>query len=212
MMKVKIDAQTIVDLNKEYRDKSPLEIISFALSISEKPLISTSFGAYSAALLFESVKVNEDIQIIWCDTGYNTEATYNHANYLIETLKLRIDIFTPKLTTAFIKNRIGEPTLENPDHELFSDIVKIEPFSRAFSKYNPDVWLTNIRMNQTSLRESLDIFSMSCNGNLKVAPFYYFSDKEMLQFLEENKLPVEFDYYDPVKALENRECGIHFSN
>lgn len=212
MIKEKIDAQNIVDLNNEYRDKSPLEIISFALSISERPLISTSFGAYSAALLSESVKVKKDIQIIWCDTGYNTEATYKHANNLIDDLKLSIEIFTPKLTTAFIKNRIGEPTLDNPDHELFSDIVKIEPFGRAFNKYNPDVWLTNIRMNQTSLRETLDIFSVSCNGNLKVAPFFYFSDKEMLQFIEENDLPVEFDYYDPVKALENRECGIHFSS
>lgn len=204
--------QEIEDLNKEYRNKSPFEIISFALSIAERPLISTSFGAYSAALLSETVKIKEDIQVIWCDTGYNTDATYRHVNKLIETLKLQIDIFTPKLTTAFIKNRIGEPTVDNPDHELFSDIVKIEPFSRAFNKYDPDVWFTNIRMNQTSLRDTLDIFTVSCNGNLKVAPFYYFSNEDMLQFLNENNLPVEFDYFDPVKALENRECGIHFSN
>ncbi|MBV1923215.1 MAG: phosphoadenosine phosphosulfate reductase family protein [Flavobacteriaceae bacterium] len=212
MVKENFSIQDIETLNKEYRNKSPLEVISFVMSISERPLISTSFGAYSAALLAECVKVKKDIQVIWCDTGYNTDATYTHANFLIDTLKLSIDIFTPKLTTAFIKNRIGEPNLDNPNHELFSDIVKIEPFSRAFNKYNPDVWLTNIRKNQTSLRETLDIFSLSCNGNLKIAPFYYFSDQEMLQFLKENNLPVEFDYYDPVKALENRECGIHFSN
>jgi len=212
MVKDNFSLQEIAALNKKYRNKSPFEIIKYALSIAERPLISTSFGAYSAALLSETVKFKEDIQVIWCDTGYNTDATYRHVNKLIDTLKLRIDIFTPKLTTAFIKNRIGEPTLENPDHELFSDLVKIEPFSRAFNKYNPDVWLTNIRMNQTSHRKTLNIFNLSCNGNLKIAPFFYFSDQEMLQFLKENNLPVEFDYYDPVKALENRECGIHFSN
>lgn len=212
MIKENFSVQEIESLNRTYKEKSPIEIISFALSLAERPLISTSFGAYSAALLAECVKVKNNIQVIWCDTGYNTEATYKHANFLIDSLQLNIDIFTPKLTTAFIKNRIGEPTLDNPDHELFSDIVKIEPFSRAFNKYNPDVWLTNIRKNQTSLRESLNIFSVSCNGNLKVAPFFYFSTKDMMQFLTENELPIEFDYYDPVKAMENRECGIHFRN
>jgi len=212
MIKEKIDAKDIDFLNKKYRDKSPLEIISFALSYAKKPLVSTSFGAYSAALLLTCQQVKKNIQIIWCDTGYNTEATYKHANFLIDSLQLNIDIFTPKFTTAFIKIYIGEPSLDNPKHKLFSNLVKIEPFSRAFNKYNPDVWLTNIRMNQTSLRKTLDIFTVSCNGNLKVAPFFYYSDQKMIRFLKKNDLPVEFDYYDPVKALENRECGIHFRN
>ena len=31
-------------------------------------------------------------------------------------------------------------------------------------------------------------------------------------YIKDKKLPIEFDYFDPVKALENRECGIHLKH
>ena len=33
--------------------------------------------------------------------------------------------------------------------------------------------------------------------------------EDLDKYLEENKLPNEFKYFDPTKALENRECGLH---
>ena len=33
--------------------------------------------------------------------------------------------------------------------------------------------------------------------------------KVFITYLEENNLPNEFKYFDPTKALENRECGLH---
>ena len=34
-------------------------------------------------------------------------------------------------------------------------------------------------------------------------------DVDLDKYMEENKLPNEFKYFDPTKALENRECGLH---
>lgn len=205
----KITRQNIHLFNENVRFEDPLEIISFALEQSERPLVTTSFGAYSAGLLWACNSIKKDIQVIWCDTGYNTEATYQHAHYLIEKLALNIEIFTPKYTTAFINSKIGMPDINNPNHPIFSEKVKLEPFERAFKKYQPDVWFTNVRKGQTQHREALDVFSFSKEGILKVSPFYHYDDATLDHFLKERKLPVEFDYFDPVKALENRECGIH---
>ncbi len=204
-----ITPQNIELFNRNLRYESPEEIVSFVLEISETPIVTTSFGAYSAAILHLCSSLKKDIPVIWCDTGYNTSATYKHVQRLTELLELNLDIFTPKLTTAFINNTLGQPDINNPNHELFSEQVKLEPFIRAFDTYQPDLWFTNLRKGQTRHRENLDILSFGTSGVLKVSPFYHFSDHQLLEYLEQHELPAEFDYYDPVKVLSNRECGIH---
>ncbi|MEL6811233.1 MAG: phosphoadenosine phosphosulfate reductase family protein [Bacteroidota bacterium] len=208
----KITSQNIALFNANLRYENPQDIISFVLQLAKRPIVTTSFGAYSAGILHACTQVKKDIQVIWCDTGYNTPATYGHVQRLSDLLQLNLDVFTPKYTTAFIDHMLGRPDVTNPKHQQFSEEVKLEPFQRAFAKHQPDVWFTNLRHGQTAHRDHLDILSFSSTGLLKVSPFFYFSDSQMLAYLEENELPVEFDYFDPVKALEHRECGIHLKN
>ncbi|PVW17109.1 phosphoadenosine phosphosulfate reductase domain-containing protein [Marixanthomonas spongiae] len=204
-----VSEKNIQLFNQNLRYEQPSEIIDFVLQFAKNPWLTTSFGPYSAALLYAVTLEKPDIQVVWCDTGFNTNATYNHARSLIEKLQLNIEICTPKYTTAYIKNKVGEPTIDNPNHGFFSEKVKLEPFREALQKHRPDVWFTNLRKGQTTHRDSLDILSFTNEGILKVCPFYHFTDADLEQFLKAHDLPVEFDYYDPVKALENRECGIH---
>ena len=208
----KITPHNLSLFNENVRFEDPLEIIKFALEYAKKPVITTSFGPYSAAVLHACTRVKKDIPVIWCDTGYNTESTYRHANHLIETLNLNIDIFVPRFTTAYLNNTIGKPRIDNPKHLLFSQMVKLDPFDRAFEKHKPDLWFTNVRKNQTSYRDQLDVFSFSKEGILKVSPFYHYGNESLEAYIQSKKLPLEYNYYDPVKALENRECGIHLNH
>lgn len=207
-----ITAENLTLFNSNLRYEDPLEIVSFTMELYARPVVTTSFGAYSAAVLYACTQVKKEIPVIWCDTGYNTPATYQHARYLSEKLQLNLEIFTPKFTTAYMESTLGRPELGNPNHPEFSERVKLEPFKRAFEKFKPDLWFTNLRKNQTSHRDHLDILSFGKNGVLKVSPFYHFSNNQMLDYLDSLELPVEFDYFDPVKAHEHRECGIHLRN
>jgi phosphoadenosine phosphosulfate reductase len=195
--------------NKRLRKKSPAEIIKWAIKLSEKRVITTSFGTYSAVLLSAFSQIDKNINVLWCDTGYNNFKTYQHANNLIENYKLNINIYTPKQTRGYIDVTLGLPTVDDPKHEDFTELVKLEPFRRALSEHKPEVWFTNIRVRQTEFRDSKDILSYSNDGILKVSPFYYWSDEELNKYLETNMLPKNPDYFDPVKALQSRECGIH---
>ncbi len=208
----KVTNQNIALFNRSLRYESPEEIISFALEISKKPIVTTSFGTYSAAILYAITKVQQDIPVIWCDTGYNTQATYKHVQELSKRLQLNLDIFIPKLTTAFLDSTLGRPEVNNPNHDQFSEKVKLEPFKRAFQKHQPDVWFSNLRKGQTKHRDSLDILSLTKDGVLKVSPFYHYDDEALIGYMKKHNLPVEFDYFDPVKALQHRECGIHLGN
>jgi phosphoadenosine phosphosulfate reductase len=208
----KITSENIHLFNQNLRYEEPKEIISFVLEFAERPLVTTSFGPFSAVILHAVTSIEGTIKVIWCDTGYNTDDTYRHAKELMELFGLNIEIFTPKYTTAYLNNTLGRPHIDNPKHGSFSEKVKLEPFKRALNTHQPDVWFTNLRKGQTAHRDSLDILSFTEDGTLKVSPFFYHDDEALSQYMESFNLPAEFNYFDPVKALENRECGIHLRN
>jgi phosphoadenosine phosphosulfate reductase len=205
----KIMSLNIEQINSELKDKSPIEIITWAISFAKKPLITTNFRPYEVAILKAVIDVKKDIKVIWCDTGYNTVETYKHAEEIIKKLNLKIHLYTPKQTVAHRNAVLGVPSIEDPKHTLFTEQVKLEPFARAMKEHQPDVWFTNLRKGQTAFRNSIDVVSQSKDGIVKVSPFYNWTDEQLDAYLVEQKLPNEFVYFDPTKVESNRECGLH---
>lgn len=196
--------------NKKLKSKNPYEIIEWALNLSNNRIVTTSFGVYSAVLLSTMQKYDKSIRVVWCDTLYNEPSTYEHASILINRYKLNILKYQSLLTKEEIDRTIGLPNLEDNNHAHFSEVVKLEPFRRALKEQNPDLWFTNIRVRQTAYRNKKDILSYSKDGILKVSPFYYWSDQDLDNYIEVHQLPKNKDYFDPIKVLQNRECGVHF--
>lgn len=197
-------------LNQQFKGITPAEIVQWVVSNSARPVITTNFRPYEAAILHAVSEIDPVIKVIWCDTGYNTPQTYKHAKQVIDQLSLNVKLYTPKQTAAYRDALFGGiPDINNPQHEEFTKQVKLEPFLRAMRQQNPDVWFTNLRKGQTSFRDSIDILSYSKDGILKVSPFYHWSDEKLDAYLEQHALPNEFKYFDPTKVLENRECGLH---
>ena len=196
-------------VNKELQTKRPQEIIAWAINWAKKPIVTTNFRPYESAILHAVTQVKDEIKVIWCDTGYNTPNTYQHAEELIEQLKLNVHLYVPQQTSAHRDVVLGIPDVDHPRHKLFTEQVKLEPFKRAMIEHKPDVWFTNLRKGQTAFRDSIDIVSKGSDGLIKISPFYHWTDKELDQYLAENNLPNEFKYFDPTKQLANRECGLH---
>jgi phosphoadenosine phosphosulfate reductase len=205
----KIMSLDLDKINKELKDKSPSEIISWAISFAKNAVITTNFRPYEVAILNAVTEVKKDIKVIWCDTGYNTVQTYKHAEEIIEKLALNIQLYTPKQTVAHRNVVLGVPSIEDPKHAIFTEQVKLEPFARAMKEHQPDVWFTNLRKGQTAFRNSIDVVSLSKDGIVKVSPFYHWYDEQLDAYLKEKNLPNEFTYFDPTKVESNRECGLH---
>lgn len=197
-------------INKKLRNKSPEEIVDWAMQLSNKRIVTTSFGLHSSAILHLVTEKDKDIDVIWCDTGYNTSETYAFAQNLIQNLDLHIHIYKPLLDKTTIETTFGLPYLNDPKFDMFKDTVKLEPFRRALQNHQPDIWFTNIRSGQTEFRDSVDIVSYSKEGILKISPFYYWNNIELDQYLEINNLPKNDNYFDITKVLSHRECGIHY--
>ena len=197
------------ELNKELRHKSPGEIINWGIQRAIKPIVTTNFRPYEGAILHAVSQIKNEIDVIWCDTGYNTPQTYRHADDLIHKLNLNVDLYTPRQTVAYRDVILGVPDVSDPKHVEFTEQVKLEPFRRALLNHKPDVWFANLRKGQTAYRDSIDILSIGTDGILKVSPFYHWTNSELDVYLNQHNIPNEFKYFDPTKQLENRECGLH---
>jgi len=209
--------EAITKANEQLREKSPQEVVEWAIAQADgRAIVSTNFRPYEAVILHLVTQVQPDIRVLWVDHGYNREATYTHAEELKARLNLNIQAFVPKLTAAHYDAAHGgmpEPTEENEAAiKAFSTVMKLEPFQRGMKELSPTVWFTALRKVQNPNRAELDIVSPDNNfGSLKVSPFFNWSDEEMEAYLEDHNLPNEWDYFDPAKADEKRECGLHAS-
>jgi phosphoadenosine phosphosulfate reductase len=199
-------------LNAEYASRRPEDIIAHALSLPGKAVLTTHFGPLEAVILHMATQVVPNLQIVWVDHGYNTKATYRCAEKIITQLALNVDVFTPKVTAARQEAALGGiPAYTEDAHQVFTENFKLEPFRRAMAAHKPAIWLTALRREQTEFRQSLNIFTQDDKGVLKVAPLFFWDEAQMRDYLARHDLPNEDSYYDPTKALENRECGLHTS-
>ena len=203
----------LVRLNSELRAKPWLESVRWAVAQSGgRAIVSTNFRPYEAVILHLAVQVQPDIPVLWVDHGYNRPATYKHAEELRVRLGLNLKAYLPRMTAAH-RDAIYGPIPTTEDEEAlkkFSAVMKLEPFQRGMKELAPTVWLTALRKSQNPNRAGLDIVSRDENfGTLKVSPLFYCTDEDLEAYLAEHQLPNEWDYFDPAKADEKRECGLH---
>jgi phosphoadenosine phosphosulfate reductase len=206
-------AEQIKNANAELRNKSPLEIVKWAVAQAKgRAIVSTNFRPYEAVVLHLATQAQADIPVLWVDHGYNRPATYQHAEELKKLLKLNLKPFLPKISVAHRDAIYGEIPSTDDEAALkeFSAVMKLEPFQRGMKELAPTVWITALRKVQNPNRAELDIVSEDKNfGALKVSPVFYWSDADMENYLKQNNLPNEWDYFDPAKADDKRECGLH---
>ncbi|HZF00359.1 MAG TPA: phosphoadenosine phosphosulfate reductase family protein [Methylomirabilota bacterium] len=206
-------AEQIKNANAELRNKSPLEIVKWAVAQAKgRAIVSTNFRPYEAVVLHLATQVQPKIPVLWVDHGYNRPATYKHAEQLKKMLKLNLKPFLPKISMAHRAAIYGEiPSIDDEAAlKEFSALMKLEPFQRGMKELAPTVWITALRKVQNPNRAELDIVSEDKNfGALKVSPVFYWSDADMENYLKQNNLPNEWDYFDPAKADDKRECGLH---
>jgi phosphoadenosine phosphosulfate reductase len=199
--------------NTTLRDQSPLEITRWAIQqAGRRAIVSTNFRPYEAVVLHLCTQVQPDIPVLWSDHGYNRPATYRHAEALRTQLGLNIKPFLPRISAAH-RDAIYGPVPTTEDEEglkKFSALMKLEPFQRGMKELAPTIWITALRKVQNPNRAGLDIVSHDANfGTLKVSPVFYSSDADLEAYLAQHRLPNEWDYFDPAKADEKRECGLH---
>ena len=203
----------IAEANADLAKQPALDIVRWAVAQAKgRAIVSTNFRPYEAVVLHLCTQIQPDIPVLWVDHGYNRPATYIHAEHLRQLLRLNLKPFLPRLSAAH-RDALHGP-IPGPDEEerlkLFSALMKLEPFQRGMAELAPTVWITALRKVQNRDRAAMDIVSEDKSfGALKVNPVFHWTDQDMERYLAQHHLPNEWDYFDPAKAEEKRECGLH---
>ncbi|KQP18371.1 phosphoadenosine phosphosulfate reductase family protein [Pseudorhodoferax sp. Leaf267] len=199
-------------INTELGRNAPA-LVDWALGLHQPAILTTNFRPFEAVILHLVTQAKPDVPVVWMDNGYNTEATYRFVDEVTERLKLNLHVYLPRRSRAHREAVEGAtPTLDDPRHQAFTEEVKLEPFTRALREMAPKVWFTALRATDTAVRAQMEPVSLNPDGLIKVAPLLHWSSKELHDYCKAHDLPNNFDYVDPTKGEDNRECGLHLSH
>ena len=188
-------------------------LVEWAVGLNQRAIITTNFRPFEAVILHMVTRANPAVTVVWMDNGYNTDATYRYADDVTKLLALNLHIYLPCRSRAHREAVEGAtPAVGDPRHAAFTQEVKLEPFARALRETAPSVWFTALRATDSAVRAQMDPVSVNPDGLIKVAPLLHWSSKDLYQYCEVHGLPNNFDYVDPTKGENNRECGLHLSH
>lgn len=155
----------------------------------DQAILTTSFGAQSAAFLHLVSQVIPDIPVVFIDTGYHFPETISFCKDLVQKLNLNLKTYRPLLTPNQIESRHGHLWEKGPEGlAQFHEIIRVEPLRRALAELNPRIWLAGLRRASSEHRQKQEILSRQ-ESRWKLLPILEWSDRDVGSYLKTHQLP-----------------------
>jgi phosphoadenosine phosphosulfate reductase len=137
----------IEQLAKDYENKSPQEIMEFALGKFTNIAISFS-GAEDVVLIDMAKKTGKKFRVFTLDTGRLHPETYQFIDEVRNTYNIKIEMFfCSRDAVEKLVTEKGFSSFYKDGHKECCDVRKVEPLKRALSML--DAWITGQRKDQS---------------------------------------------------------------
>lgn len=220
------------ETNERLKEASASERLAWASAQFGGGLVlSSSFGAQAAVMLHLATQMRPDIPVIFVDTGYLFQETYEFAERLAKRLEVNLRVYRSRRSPAWqeaIDGKRWEQGVEGI--EAYNQENKVEPMNRALDELNATAWLAGLRRQQSSSREKLTVLALA-KDRVKIHPIIDWTDKNVHDYLKANDLPyhplweqgyISIGDTHTTRKLEDgmseeetrffglkRECGLH---
>ena len=158
----------------------------------ENFVLTTSFGIQSAVLLHMTValKSRKRPKVIWIDTGYLPQETYNYAEELTKLFALDLIVAQSPLSPARMEALHGKlwETGKRKDLNKYHQIRKIDPLEQVLSELEVMCWASGVRKGQTKNRQSMTHID-HIRDRLTLRPLLNWTKKDIFYYMENNQLP-----------------------
>ncbi|MCK4408175.1 MAG: phosphoadenylyl-sulfate reductase [Bacteroidales bacterium] len=187
-----MNLKQIENLNKEFQNSSPQEVISFFLSnYPEKIAFATSLGIEDQVIAEMIVSINKSVKIFTLDTGRLFQETYDLIQKTNSRYKINIEIYFPdtKQVEEMVKEKGINLFYESIKNRKFCcHVRKIESLKRVLNKF--DVWITGLRKEQSEIRANDKLIEWDkLNGLIKVNPLIKWTEKDVWNYIKEKNIP-----------------------
>jgi phosphoadenosine phosphosulfate reductase len=184
----------ITKLESEYSQKSPQDILAFALKQFDNITISFS-GAEDVVLIDMAAKINRDIKVFSIDTGRLHPETYQFIDRVRKQYRIKIDVISPNSAEveALVKEK-GLFSFYQDGHKECCAIRKVKPLRRKLATV--DAWITGQRKDQNpATRNSVPVvqidtaFSTDERTLIKFNPLANWTSAQVWQYIRANEVP-----------------------
>lgn len=153
-------------------------------------VMSTSFGIQSAVTLHLVSQVRPSTPVIWVDTGYLPQETYDYADTLTELLDLNLHVARAKLSPADMEAQFGRlwESESVGDLNLYDRLRKVEPMQEALTSLNATGWISGLRAEQTEFRKKLPRVKRK-DGRYRIYPILPWSNRDVYYYMQQHQLP-----------------------
>ncbi len=189
-----LTAEAIAELNAELSQKSPREILKFAMQHFEHIAISFS-GAEDVALIELAHKLSPSLQVFSLDTGRLHPETYQFIDKVRHHYGIAIDVMFPdaEAVQRLVREK-GLFSFYQDGHKECCAIRKVEPLRRKLATL--DAWISGQRRDQSpSTRASVPVIQLD-QGNpgrhgtlIKFNPLANWSSKEVWDYIRMSEAP-----------------------
>jgi phosphoadenosine phosphosulfate reductase len=183
-------AVSLLEHNDYLASKAAEERIEWAFDhLPDEFVMSSSFGAQSAAMLHLVTQQRPKIPVIVIDTGHLFPDTYRFIDQLTEHLGLNLKVYRSELSPAWQEARYGKRWQDGlVGLEAYNQENKIKPMELALRELAVGTWFAGLRRSQGPSRQRLDILTGS-DERWKVHPIVDWTDRDVYRYLTRHDLP-----------------------
>ncbi|MCL1491601.1 MAG: phosphoadenylyl-sulfate reductase [Pseudanabaena sp. Salubria-1] len=223
----------------QLKDKTPQEVLTWALGNYDKISLASSFGAEDVTLIDMIAKIKPDANVFTLDTGRLNAETYEviaKVQQKYPQLQLRIMFPQAEAVEQMVSDKginLFYDSVENRKQCCF--IRKVEPLGRATKGL--DAWITGLRRDQTANRSTMETVELDGDRNIaKINPLIDWTNEQVWEYIHANDVPYNalHDQNFPsigcapcTRAVEagedlragrwwwemsNQECGLHVTS
>ncbi|MCE2944872.1 MAG: phosphoadenylyl-sulfate reductase [Lysobacteraceae bacterium] len=164
--------------------------LAWALSNTPgRAVLSTSFGAQSAAALHLVTQRAPDVPVVLVDTGYLFPETYRFADELTHRLALNLHVARADDSPGWFEARHGKLWEQGLDGiERYNQLRKVAPMQRALDGLGATLWIAGLRRSQSSSREQRRVLERA-GPRWKLHPVIDWTDRDIGAYLKAHGLP-----------------------
>ncbi|MEO0838620.1 MAG: phosphoadenylyl-sulfate reductase [Cyanobacteria bacterium J06643_5] len=186
--------ENITELESQYSQKSPQEVLAFALKQFDNITISFS-GAEDVVLIDMASKIKKDIKVFSIDTGRLHPETYQFIDRIRKQYRIKIDVISPEAAEveALVKEK-GLFSFYQDGHKECCAIRKVKPLRRKLKTV--EAWITGQRKDQNpATRNSVPViqvdtaFSTDENTLIKFNPLSNWTSAQVWEYIRKNEVP-----------------------
>ncbi|MEO1298740.1 MAG: phosphoadenylyl-sulfate reductase [Cyanobacteria bacterium J06636_16] len=181
-------------LQEKYADKSPMQILKFALEQFDNIAISFS-GAEDVVLVDMAAQIRPDFKVFTIDTGRLHKETYKFLDKVREKYEIELEVLFPD--TAKVEALVREKGLFSfykDGHKECCAIRKVDSLRRKLATV--DAWVTGQRKDQSpDTRAHIPViqadtaFSTDNHDLVKFNPLANWSSAQVWKYIRFNKVP-----------------------